>query len=265
MTNSIIELKKAGFAYDGKPVLTDLSFSIQRGEFLGVIGPNGAGKTTLLRLLCRLLSPTNGQVILKQRSITELSTTQIAQTISLVPQEFNMVYPFRVSEVVLMGRHPYLGGALTFERDKDLDIARQAMKRTDCLYLADKYFNELSGGEKQRVIIASALAQSPSILLLDEPTSNLDIKHQVLIYQLLQELQQTDGLTVVSVTHDLNLASIFTNRLLLLRNGRKVNLARPQEVLKRKELEKVYETNLLVGKRAGSKTTYVLPDPKTKQ
>lgn len=255
----IIELKGVSFSYDDKEVLAGLSFKVKRGEFLGVIGPNGAGKTTLLRLLGRLLLPSRGTVSLDGNRTSELSPHQVARLVAFVPQEFNMVYPFRVSEVVLMGRHPHLGGFLAYEENEDLEVARRAMKLTDCFYLADKYFNELSGGEKQRVIIAAALAQRPSVLLLDEPTSNLDLKHQVLVYALLKELQREEGLTVIGVTHDLNLASLFTDRLLLLKDGRPVKLASSGKVLRKPALEKVYETNLLVGRRRSGKV-YVLPD-----
>jgi iron complex transport system ATP-binding protein len=260
--DSIITLKNAGFAYDDKRVLSNLTLAIKPGEFLGIIGPNGAGKTTLLRLLCNLLSPSQGQVLLDGVPLDSMDSLQVARTVGLVPQEHNMVYPFRASEVVLMGRHPYLGGALALEQEDDILAARDAMERTDCLYLADKYFNELSGGEKQRVIIASALAQEPKVLLLDEPTANLDLKHQVLLYQLLRELRQTSGLTVVSVTHDLNLASLFADRLLLLKAGRSVMLDTPAKVLKQATLEAVYETKLAIIKN-GSGKPFVLPKPST--
>jgi len=235
----MIEMKSASFRYRQDWVLRDLSFRIEKGEFIGVIGPNGSGKTTLLKLLCGLLFPQRGEVLFEHTSLKKIHRPEIAKKIAVVPQETLSLFPFRVMEIVLMGRSPYLGH-LMFERAIDLDVAKRAMEWTGTLPLSERPIDELSGGERKRVFIARALAQESAVLLLDEPTASLDIHHQVDFLDLILNLNHQKGLTVVMASHDINLASEFCHRLILLKGGTIHELGQPREVITRENIEEVY-------------------------
>ena len=238
-----MEVKNLEFAYDSEHVLKSISFSIEQGDFIGLIGPNGSGKSTLLKLAGGLLPCTESSIQLNQRSINHINKKELARVISWVPQEHPMVFPFTSQEIVLMGRHPYLS-PLSFEGEEDYQIARQAMETTNTSKFSDRYFNEISGGEKQRVILASAIAQEPEIMLLDEPTSALDLKYQVQILNILKHLNEDKNITLILAMHDLNLASRYCRRLILLNEGSIVRDGTPEEVLKKEVLENVYDINV---------------------
>ena len=206
------------FTYETSLVLKDLSISIQKQDFIGLIGPNGSGKSTLLKIMGGVLKTDSGSIQFKKTSVSKINKKLFAQSVSWIPQDHPMVFPFKVSEIVMMGRHPYLS-ALAFESEEDFDIARRAMETTMTSQFSDRYFNEISGGEKQRVMIASALAQNPKMMLLDEPTSALDLKYQIQILNILKNLNVNHDMTLVIAMHDLNLASRFCNRLVLLSEG----------------------------------------------
>lgn len=235
----MIDLRSVSFRYRQDWVLQDVSLKIERGEFIGVIGPNGSGKSTLLKTLCRLLSPQKGEVLLDLVPLKEMNQGEIARKIAVVPQEAYSLFPFRVIEMVLMGRSPYLGH-LMFEGAKDLEIAKKAMDWTEILPIGERFIDELSGGERKRVFIARALAQEPEVILLDEPTANLDIHHQVDFLNLILNLNREKGLTIVMASHDLNIASEYCDRLILLRGGRIYTMGPPREVITRENIEKVY-------------------------
>jgi iron complex transport system ATP-binding protein len=235
----MIEVKSISFRYHESPVLRDLSFRIDGGEFIGVIGPNGSGKTTLLKMLYRLLSPQSGEIFLDGTALEKMPRSEIAKRIAVVAQETQLLFPFRVMEVVLTGRSPYLGH-LMFENRKDLDVAKKAMAWTDVLPLSERPMDELSGGERKRVFIARALAQEPAVILLDEPTASLDIHHQIDFLDLILTLNREKGLTIVMASHDMNLASEFCNRLILLREGTVFKIGTPEEVITRENIETVY-------------------------
>ncbi len=235
----MIELRSVSFRYRLDWVLKEISFQIEKGECIGLIGPNGSGKSTLLKTLCRFLSPQRGEILLNAHSLKEMSQRDIAKKIAVVPQEAYSLFPFRVIEIVLMGRSPHLGH-LMFERSEDLDIVRKAMEWTEILPMADRYIDELSGGERKRVFIARALAQEPEIILLDEPTANLDIHHQVDFLNLILSLNQDKGLTIVMASHDLNIASEYCDRLVLLREGRIFKMGLPRDVITQETIEEVY-------------------------
>jgi iron complex transport system ATP-binding protein len=235
----MIEANSISFRYLEDWVLQDVSFQIGKGEFIGVIGPNGSGKTTLLKVLYRLLSPQRGEVLFERVPLRKMSHKDIAKRIAVVAQETYPVFPFRVIEIVLMGRSPYLGH-LMFEREKDLEIAKKAMEWTEILPISERPIDELSGGERKRVFIARALAQEPEVILLDEPTANLDIHHQIEFLDLILALNREKGLTILMASHDLNLASEFCDRLILLQNGGIFKMGSPQEVITREHIEKVY-------------------------
>ena len=235
----MIEANSISFRYLGDWVLEDVSFQVGKGEFIGVIGPNGSGKTTLLKVLYRLLSPQRGDVFFERVPLKKMSQRDIAKRIAVVAQETYPVFPFRVIEIVLMGRSPYLGH-LMFESEKDLEIAKKAMEWTEILPISERPIDKLSGGERKRVFIARALAQEPEVILLDEPTANLDIHHQIEFLDLILALNREKGLTILMASHDLNLASEFCDRLILLQNGEIFKMGSPQEVITRENIERVY-------------------------
>ena len=239
MNTSILRTQEISFSYDQETVLRSISINIKSQEFIGVIGPNGSGKSTLLKLLGGVLKPDSGQIFLKEKNYIDYQRKQLAQSITWVPQEHPMVFSFKVSEIVLMGRHPYLS-AFTFEGEDDIEIARSAMKQTQTLQFAERGFNEISGGEKQRVVIAGAIAQEPELMILDEPTSALDIKYQIQILNILKTLNENKKTTVVLAMHDLHLASKYCTRLILLEEGKIFKDGKTEEVLQKEHIEKVY-------------------------
>jgi iron complex transport system ATP-binding protein len=235
----MIEVNSIFFRYLEDWVLQDVSFQVGKGEFIGVIGPNGSGKTTLLKILYRLLSPQRGEVLFERVPLKKMSQRDIAKRIAVVAQETYPVFPFRVIEIVLMGRSPYLGH-LMFESEKDLEIAKKAMEWTEILPISERPIDELSGGERKRVFIARALAQEPEVILLDEPTANLDIHHQIEFLDFILALNRERGLTIIMASHDLNLASEFCDRLILLQKGEIFKIGSPKEVITRENIERVY-------------------------
>ena len=239
MNTSILRTQEISFSYDQETVLRSISINIKSQEFIGVIGPNGSGKSTLLKLLGGVLKPDSGQIFFKGKNYIDYQRKQLAQSITWVPQEHPMVFPFKVSEIVLMGRHPYLS-AFTFEGEDDIEIARSAMKQTQTLQFAERGFNEISGGEKQRVVIAGAIAQEPELMILDEPTSALDIKYQIQILNILKTLNENKKTTVILAMHDLHLAAKYCTRLILLEEGKVFKDGKTEEVLQKEHIEKVY-------------------------
>jgi iron complex transport system ATP-binding protein len=235
----------------GDWVLKDLTFQIRSGEVLGIIGPNGSGKTSLLKLLARVLRPQEGIVRLFWQELAGLSQDSVARTVALVPQESPILFPFTITEMVLMGRFPHhrivrgLSG-FGWEGPEDIRLAEEAMQETDVAHLADRLISDVSGGERQRAIIARALTQQPRVLLLDEPTAFLDLHHQLDICRILRRLNEERGLTVVLVSHDLNLASQYCDRLLLLNEGTVYRMGPPADVIRPDVLEAVYRCQVLV-------------------
>jgi cobalamin transport system ATP-binding protein len=223
----------------GKKILDNLSFEGREHDFLVIIGPNGAGKTTLLKTLCGLAGNVSGQVTVLGKSIDEYSRRKLAATVALVPQQMGLEFAFTVRETVLMGRSPHLG-LLEQEKREDFEIAAQAMEFTQVAYLADRRLNQLSGGERQRVMIARAICQKPRIMLLDEPTAALDPAHQLMIMKLMQRLREEEDMTVLMVSHDLNLAALFANRIILLKEGKGIMSGTPQEIMTPETLRQAY-------------------------
>jgi iron complex transport system ATP-binding protein len=219
----MLHASDVSFAYPsrrGSPpqVVRGVSVRIERGSLTGLLGPNGCGKTTLLKLLAGVLAPDRGSVSIDGRPMTSLTRRDIARRVAIVPQETHPAFDYTVMEMVLMGRHPHLG-LFQLEGPSDIGIARRALAATGTEHLAGRAFMTLSGGEKQRVVIAAALAQSPDVLLLDEPTASLDLHYQLEIAALLAQLNQKQAVTMVLATHDLNLAASLCRTLVLLRDG----------------------------------------------
>jgi iron complex transport system ATP-binding protein len=231
--------------YDRVQVLDSISFTAAKGEMLVVIGPNGSGKSTLLKTLAGILRPKTGQVEVMGRDIGSYSRREMARKAALVPQQSTVASSYTVLETVLMGRYPHQG-LLGWETGRDVQVAREAMQSTRIEHLKNRHLAQLSGGELQRVLIARALCQEPEIMLLDEPTSSLDLAHQVRVMDLLEELNAERDLTVIMVAHDLNLASLYGERILLMRDGRVMDHGPPREVLNFENLEAVFGCVLLV-------------------
>ena len=258
---SAVDVRNLLYRYNGSPVLDGLSFTVEPGEFFIVIGPNGSGKTTLMRLLAGVLSTETGEISVLGRSIRAYRRRTLARHLAYVPQLPPEPLPFTVREVVLMGRSPYLG-LLGVESDADLAIADGAMRFTGVDRLADRRLSQISGGEQQRVLIARAVCQEPDILLLDEPTAFLDLAHQIQIMDLLERLKAESGATVVMVSHDLNLAAMYGDRLLLMKTGRAAGVGSPDDVLDCAALEDAYGCVLMVDRSPLGTFPRVTPVPK---
>lgn len=224
--------------YGRQQILREVELSVAVGEFLVIIGPNGTGKTSLLKALAGLL-PAAGEIAILGHPLPAYSRRQLARELAVVPQLTATDFPFTVAETVLMGRSPHLG-LLELEGAEDHRLARQAMEFTEVGHLAERRLDELSGGERQRVIIARAICQQPRLILLDEPTASLDPAHQVRILDLLEKLRREQGMTVIMVSHDLNLAAMYGGRLALMSGGRITGVGVPAEVLTVERLEACY-------------------------
>lgn len=239
-----VDILHLSHAYGERPVLSDIMLSVAPGEFFIIIGPNGSGKTTLLKALAGIIGAGSGIQVFG-RTLNQYSRKRLAQTLSFVPQAMPFEFPFTVLQTVLMGRYPHLG-VFGIEGRKDLKVARRAMAFTDVAHLADRKMDQLSGGERQRVFIARALCQEPKLLLLDEPTAALDLANQVRVMDLMEQLKRETGMTVVMVSHDVNLAAMYADRLLLFREGRIIAQGTPRQVMTYEILESVYGCPLLV-------------------
>jgi len=239
--------------------LRDVSVRINRGSLTGLIGPNGCGKTTLLKLLAGVLAPDRGSVSLDGRALASMSKRHVARRIAVVPQETHPAFEYTVLEMALMGRHPHLG-PFQLEGPADLAIAHEALVATGTSQLAERAFMSLSGGEKQRVVIASALTQSPEVLLLDEPTASLDLGFQLEIGLLLQRLNHQRSATMVMATHDLNLAASLCDTLVLMRDGRVLAFGNTPDVLTSAMVRQLYdvEADVRVHELAGHLTVVPL-------
>lgn len=242
---SMYKLNEVCFRYSDTWILEDISLGVMAGEILGIIGPNGSGKSSLLKLLSRINIPQNGGIFLGDVDIKLMSQSDIAKAVAMVPQESSFTFPFTVGETVLMGRTPRLRGRL-FEDPDDINVAMEVMAWMDISGLENRPVTDISGGEKQRAIIARALAQEPEILILDEPTASLDIGHQIEIYNLLAKLNVEKGLTIILSSHDLNLASQYCHRLMLLNKGKICAVGSPHEVITEENIRDVYGCNVLV-------------------
>ncbi|HDZ86657.1 hypothetical protein LCGC14_1087160 [marine sediment metagenome] len=239
MKEVTIDTLKASAGYNGQVVLKEIDFHLGPGDFIGIIGPNGAGKSTFIRLISKGLNPTSGNIYLNKQDIDKIPIRSIAKIIGLVPQEKLLDFAFTVEEVVLMGR--YARQKHLFKSDRaDILVAKQVMKLTRISHLADRPITNLSGGEKQRVVIAQALAQQTQILLLDEPTLHLDINHQLEILDLVKVLNKKKDLGVLAVFHDLNIAASYCKHLILLADGKVVDSGPPDKVLTPKTINKVF-------------------------
>ena len=231
--------------YPGKTVLNKISFEVAREEFFIVIGPNGSGKSTLIKALAGLISPSDGNIFIHDRPLHKIKPKALSRQVAYVPQTVSEETPFTIRETVLLGRAPYLG-ILGVEGPNDLTIARQAMCFTGVDHLADRPMTRLSGGERQRAHIARAICQEPDLILLDEPTAALDLAHQVRTMDLMTTLKRERKTTVVMVSHDINLAAMYADRLLLIVDGQKVACGPPDQVIREEILGEAYGCRVMV-------------------
>jgi iron complex transport system ATP-binding protein len=258
---SAFRVHELSFAYTSTPALSAVSLDILAGEFVALLGPNGAGKSTLLKILAGLIHGFSGTVELSGEPLSHYKRDELARRIAFVPQETHMVFPFTVSEIVMMGRLPHRTGGVFFDPPRDAEWTEHAMELTDTAKFSQKPFNELSGGERQRAVLASALAQNPDILLLDEPTVYLDLKHQFQFYDILERLNAERRMTIISVTHDLNLAARYARRVIAMRSGNIVADGSPGDVLTVERLYDIFEITAAVFQRPGGRGIYIIPAP----
>lgn len=259
-SNVAYSLEDVTFSYSrGKraeleAALKGLSCLILSGRVLGILGPNGSGKSTLLKLLARVFRPQTGTIEILGESLSGLSQLNVAKRVALVPQETLQVFPFTIAEMVLMGRSPHHQGwgGWHWEDSQDWAVAQNAMEELDVAHLGNRLVTEVSGGERQRAVIARALVQEPQILLLDEPTAFLDLHHQLDIARIIKRLNRERGLTVILVSHDLNLASQYCDQVLMLNHGRLAAMGSPQTVIKPEVIEAVYGCSVLVDRHPQS-------------
>ncbi len=244
--NEMIKVKNLDFSYGEQPILRSLSFDVTKKEFVSIAGPNGAGKTTLLNLLSGSLKSQSGTIEIDSQPIQNYSVRSLAQKIAVVRQEFVPVFDFTVAEIVSMARIPYCD-TFGFEGESDRKIIKEAMEITETLQFASRALRNLSSGERQRVFIARALAQDTPILLLDEPTSFLDIKHQVNIFDLLKSAQQEKDKTIIAITHDINLAAQYSENILLMGAEGDYKHGPTREILVPSEIERAFKTKTFVG------------------
>lgn len=252
-----VRVEKLSHSYDDTPILKDVSLKVEKGDFAGIVGPNGSGKTTLIKNIMRSLSPEKDKVFVSGSDVREISHKHLAKILGTVPQTNVIEYDFTAREVVLMGRAPHIG---RFQREssRDYDIVEEAMKRTDTWHFRDRSVKELSGGERQRVIIARALAQEPEVLVLDEPVTHLDIKHQIALMELTRNLCREKGITVVAILHDLNFAMSYCDHVMLVHEGKIISSGKPEAILTEESIKSVYGVDVCIVDHPKTGTPYIM-------
>ncbi len=258
----VVDVKNMDFRYDSEPMLKNINFDIPCGSFVSILGPNGSGKTTLLKNLCGILNPEKGTISLKNKNLKGYKHKELAKTVAVVHQSNNIGFSFSVFDTVLMGRFPYIK-KLQGETTEDIKIAEESMKNTGIYHLREKDIREISGGERQRVMIARALTQEPEVLILDEPISNLDIKFQISILKLCKKLNKEKGITIVTTLHDINLAGQYSDYTLLLNKGNLVAQGEPRSVLTVDNIKNVYQVQVEILDMGKDRFPYIIPDTTT--
>lgn len=256
--DNLLEVKNLNGGYRNGFHLFDINFKIQEHEFVGIIGPNGSGKTTLVKFITKIIKQDAGEVKIQGNEIDKIGYQELSQMIAVVSQSINFNFlNLTVEEFVLLGRIPHRKGLQFLETKKDIEVAKNAMLLTNILNIKDRKIQELSGGERQRTVIAKALAQEPKVLILDEPTTHLDIANQVEVLDLISKLNRGKNLTIIAILHDLNLASEYCERLILIKDGRIYKIGKPEEILTYQIIEEVYKTVVVVEKNPVSKKPYI--------
>ena len=259
-----LQVSQVYFSYLDGLVLHDINLSIRAGEMVGLLGPNGSGKTTLIKLVSGILKPSQGEIRLDGSSLSRLSRKSVARSLAVVPQQFHIPFAFTVGEVVMLGRIPFLK-AFAEESKVDRQFVANTMDLVGISELKERRFDELSGGERQKVILAMALAQQPRLLLLDEPIVHLDIAHQVEILELVKGFNVEQGLTVIGAMHDLNLAALYFDRLILLKEGRIWADGVPAQVLTEDIIRNVFSASVRVEPHPVTGVPHIVVMPKCRQ
>jgi len=241
----MINVREISVSFDSTSVLENVSFDLNDGRIIALLGPNGAGKTTLVRAVNGTVTISSGGIVIEGKSLSALSRREIAQQIAVVGQENETRFPVTALEFVLAGRFVH-GGAFGWETDSDVNAAKRAMRDCDLSQYESRLMNRLSGGERQRVVLARALATGAKILLLDEPTANLDLAHQAMMFRLVRERCDKDGASAIVITHDLNLAATFADEIILLKDGKIYANGKPQDVLTKENVRSVYQVSVLL-------------------
>jgi iron complex transport system ATP-binding protein len=254
-----LEIQNINLNYGQHSVVKDLSFQLSPGELLGLVGPNGCGKTSIIKSLSRVLTPNSGRILLDGKETTVISRLDLARIIGVVPQNPSLPETFTVFEVVILGRNPHLG-LLSGESARDIAAVWQAMERTGITHLAKRKIGELSGGEKQRVTIARVLAQEPQIILMDEPTANLDISQQMDILHLITGMCLEKNIAVLIAIHDLNVAAQYCSRIIMLKDGEIVAEGRPVEVITAENVREVFGADMTIYLHPENNLPIVLPN-----
>jgi iron complex transport system ATP-binding protein len=256
MQEEILKVVDVSFSYNHRETLKDISFGIKKGEILAILGPNGAGKTTLLRIISGALTPSEGEVFFEGISIKKILPKEKAKKIAVLPQNEPLVEYLKVKEMVMLGRAPYFS-LLFGPRKADEEIVKECLNMVGMKEFAERKMGELSGGERQKVLIARALAQQPRLLLLDEPIVHLDLSHQLEILFLLKKLKEERNLAIISVLHDVNLASYFSDRLLLMKEGKIFAFGEPKDVITQENIKKVFNIHAIVRSNPLSSRPYI--------
>ncbi|MGM7684840.1 adenosylcobinamide amidohydrolase [Cytobacillus sp. Hm23] len=258
----MINVTEVSYHYNQKKVLDDINFTVKKGEILGVVGPNGSGKTTLLKLICGMLHANTGDIKIKGQSITKYEQKKLAKIIAVLPQTIEASFNYSVQETVKLGRYAHQRGIFPQWTDEDENVVKKSIQLTGLTGMEQMSLASLSGGECQRVFLSRALAQEPEILMLDEPTNHLDISYQIRLLDSLSQWSKTSELTVIAIFHDLNLASFYCDKILLLNNGKMVAMDAPNKVLNERDLTSVYRTQLTVGEHSTVPKTLISLVPK---
>lgn len=245
MNGDVLVFCHVAAGYGNREILKDVTMTIQEGEFCSLIGSNGTGKSTLIKCISGLLPLKRGSIAICGRENSRLKNKERAQMVAVVPQSYHVDYNFLVEDIVMMGRNPYMS-LRRKEGREDYEIVEEAMEMTNTAMFRGRLYNELSGGERQRVILARAIAQKPRIILLDEPTSALDVHHQIEVMELISKLNQEEHMTVLAVLHDINMASRFCKRMIMLQNGIVSEEGTPHEVVNRDNMENLYDMKLVI-------------------
>ena len=241
----MIYINHLNTGYRSKKVIKNLSVSFQSGDFCALIGPNGSGKSTLLKAMLNYIPIISGEIIIDEKEITNMNRTEIAKKISLIPQSFNLQFEYTVKDLVLMGRFPYLSYAQSYSRE-DYQNVDKVLLELELNKLKKNMFNELSGGEQQRVIIARSLVQNTDTILMDEAFSHLDINHQIEIMHILSKINRLQNKTIILVSHNLNLVSEFCSRIIMLKDGELIADGTPKKMINSTNLKKLYDVNLSI-------------------
>ncbi|MFC1561281.1 ABC transporter ATP-binding protein [Candidatus Latescibacterota bacterium] len=258
MDTTLIKIEYYSFSIDNNTILRDISLEVNEGEYLSIIGPNGAGKTTLLKCLMRIYTGGKGSITLAGKSLNSYKQKELAMLLSYVPQSDGRRLDFTVYEFVMMGRYPYLN-PFTSVKKEDKTAVSEALASTETEHLSDRHLDTLSGGERQNVFIAAAIAQGSRILLLDEPTTFLDPKHQTDIHKTLKRVNRERGITIVSVTHDINSAALLSNRVIILKEGAVAFSGSSSEIMCNEVLEGIYDKKFLFVKHPSTCQPVIIP------